>query len=249
VLAGLAAAVPGQVRVAVTEPAGGIVFGQPFELTVTGATAGFDEQHLLPLVVERLGSPGGPAAPRRFRARCYVPGEVTLALDPTLRLVVATSLPEPPGELEWPGDGWPLPERRWPAALWLALVALAALAAIVWARLLRRTAPTSATPKPDASWSALAALAALPATGDPERFHAQLKSILRRHCRERYAVRAFVRTSEELVASVPRGAGELQHCLGACDLVLFGGARPAAAAADAVHATARAFVAATEDTP
>lgn len=209
----------------VTAPGEPIVFGEPFELVVACEPA-FDDAHLLPLQVELLSRVAdGAREERRYRARCYELGEVTLALDPPVRLVVASCLPDPPGELEWPGEGWDLPTQA-TMSLW-PYVALAGFLVGALVGFLRRKpaaigeAPVVASD----TWDALQALQDLHASQlAAAAFYLELKAIVRKHCAQRFHLPAAVRTSEELMSALPNAKQALQPCLATCDMVLFGGA-------------------------
>lgn len=225
-------------------PAGGLSFGQPFalELELPPPVAGaqpFDERQLQPLVVELLAqqptAAGGER--RRYRARCLRSGEVAVF---DLRLQVTSSLPEPAGELEWPGSvrSLPVAASRW----WLLAGAglLLVPVALRWRR--PRTAPVVPTqPVPVADHAALLAALPLPGDGDPVPFHQQLKQLLRDHCEARLGVRAGAATSEELGRALQQPPALLQ-ALVVADGVLFAAQRPAAAEHAAARAAAVLFV-------
>jgi hypothetical protein len=148
--------------------------------------------------------------------------------------------------LEWPGD---VRDAAATASWWPAVaVVLLAVAALWWWRARRWRAPAPAA-APEAAATALARLRALALPGLPAgdaaiaAFYAQLKALVRVHCRERFAVCAEASTSEELVRALP-ARRELAHCLGACDLVLFAARRPGASDHAASHAAAVAFASA-----
>jgi hypothetical protein len=225
-------------------PAGGLTFGQPFalELELPPPVAGappFDERQLQPLVVELLAqqptAAGGER--RRYRARCLRSGEVAVF---DLRLQVRSSLPEPPGELEWPGSmrALPVAASRW---WWLAGAGLVLVpVALRWRR--PRPAPsTPPTPAPAADHAALLAALPLPGDGDPVPFHQQLKQLLRDHCEANLGVRAGAATSEELGRALQQPPALLQ-ALVVADGVLFAARRPAAAEHAAARAAAVQFV-------
>ena len=221
----LVGSLPAQEVVLPSEP---IVFGQAFELTVT-AGADFDAGRLLPLVVELLDrTPAGDVEQWRFRARCYEVGAVTLSLEPPVELAVATSLPDPVGELEWPSEGWLIEPETSSAWLAFALCALLAVAGLWWWRTSRveEVPETVAAPQPHSEWDAMLALRelAMPGGDAYEPFYEQLKAIVRRHCHARFRVPADVRTSEELIHALPNTQSTLQPCLSTCDVALFGGA-------------------------
>lgn len=209
-----------------TLPSAPVVFGQAFEFTIVVAS-GFDDAQLLPLQVELLSRTArGGQEERRYRARCYEVGEVILAVDPPQKLTVATSLPDPPGALEWPSDGWE-PQAEASSRWWLyALAALVGVSAVVLLR--RRTQPADvpvvATSAAE-TWDALAALEELNQSQIvPAAYYLQLKAIVRKHCATRFHLPAEVRTSEELMSALPAAKQALQPCLQTCDMVLFGGA-------------------------
>ncbi len=268
-----------QARIDVTfdVPQHGVAFGELFELEVVRTWAfvepdPFDDHALAPLTVQLksavawplTGSHGTvhePGERRRYLARAYVVGELRLPrIDVRERgivvgsctpqpLAVRSILPEPPGDIEWPGDVRELPRRggvRW----WMAGL-LAALVGGVW--WWRRPQPSvvavRAVPAAPTHERTLVELAAMQLPGNDATaiatFYTQLAEILRGHCERRFGVRAAVRTSEELVVAVPLGADALARCLLACDLVKFAAVRPAraqhpealACATDCVRAT------------
>ncbi|MFN3240196.1 MAG: hypothetical protein ACE37K_01645 [Planctomycetota bacterium] len=225
-------------------------FGDAFEVVVESERA-FDEATLLPLEVEVVERrPSGAGEVVRLRARCYELGEVTLPLDPPRTLAVATSLPQPPGELEWPANGYQLvgaPPSRWLIA---GLTALTIVFGYGWWRWFARRLAAKAEPTaaPVRSWSAVAALQALEVgDGDADAFFLRLKAIVRRHCAERFGMPADVRTSEELLVALPRLRERLSPCLQGCDLALFGPLPPAAEARERSRGHALAFVQASEE--
>jgi hypothetical protein len=153
-------------------------------------------------------------------------------------------LPQDPpafAALEWPGD---VRDAAAGSSAWIAAAA-AVLAALVVALLRRRARAPAVEVVPAGAATALARLRALalPA-GDAAiaAFYAQLKALVRLHCRERFGVRAETATSEELVRAVPERPG-LATCLASCDLVLFGARHPGATEHAASHASAVAFAA------
>jgi len=223
----------------VTLPDEPIVFGQPFELTVV-CEPSFDDAQLLPLQVELLARTAkGASEERRYRARCYELGDVTLALEPPQPLLVASCLPEPAGELELPGDGWELPTES--ATSWWPFVALAGFLVGALVGLLRRkpvATTETVTPATD-SWDALQALTDLQASQlAAAAFYLELKAIVRKHCAQRFHLPATVRTSEELLSALPNAKPALQPCLLTCDMVLFGGEVTAPLRNDAAKRTA-----------
>jgi hypothetical protein len=220
----LACALPAQ---QVTLPTEAVIFGDEFEITVTASDA-FDPGQLSPLVVELLDRTAiGARQTWRFRARCYQVGEVTLALNPPAKLMVATSLPEPAGGLEWPSDGWlmtPGSSGLWP---WMSLLGAGVILAW-WLRSYRAAKAEPAMPAVadrGQEWDAMAALKELlpPGSGSYQPYYQQLKAIVRRHCHVRFLVAADVRTSEELLQTLPDLEPPLKVCLNACDVALFGG--------------------------
>lgn len=239
--------------VRLTLPVGGVVFGASFDLLLElPAALSFDAALLRPLVVEPFAAEEvvvAQQAVRRHRchARCYALGDVVIAGVPGAVLRVASSLPSPPGELEWPAP-WSLPQA---APLWPWLLALAALLGGGWAfqrRGRQRALPEQALVASVAAQPAdlVGALRRLSLPGEGERgeaFYMAIKAVLRRHCEQRFAVPAAVRTSEELRRAVPDPAAQLGPCLEACDAVLFAAQRPTAAAHRAARDAALAFVA------
>ncbi|MCK5942559.1 MAG: hypothetical protein KAI24_11350, partial [Planctomycetes bacterium] len=158
-----------------------VVFGQAFEVVVESERP-FDAATLLPLVVEPVATSSEDGVERtRFRARCYQLGAVELPLEPPVTLQVATCLPDPPGELEWPSDGYMLraaPTSRWLVAGLTALVLVFAFGWWSWLRRRSAVVPVDAaatTPM----WDAAAALAALACSSDDEveAFCARLKAV------------------------------------------------------------------------
>ncbi|MEO6598041.1 MAG: hypothetical protein ABIP94_25130 [Planctomycetota bacterium] len=275
-------AVPAQaIEVVCAQPANGLTFGEPFEVTVVRSWSlgmepePFDEKVLAPLSVELAsehvesssssqGVPSTLVERRRYVAKAYVTGEVRLppiefrwrrgdAVETSTctpaPFVVRSVLPEPPGDVEWLGDvrEWPVERSR----LWWLWVLAAAVGKGLWSRWRRSGATTRPTqaPGPAPHALALAQLAALPKPGganaEIEAFYVQLTDIVRAYSEQRFAVRAAVCTSEELVRRVPLGAEPLQQCLFACDLVKFGARRPATEEHGAARQRAIAFVHAT----
>lgn len=158
-----------------------------------------------------------------------------------LRLDLRSALPEPPGELEWPGDVRELPGSHW---RWWFAAAIAAGCGLAL-RTLRRSRPepepvVPPAPAPDIA-ARLLALALPQQQGDWEPFCVAVKELLRTHLATAHALRAEVATSEELLAALaaPR---PLARCLATCDLVLFGASRPALASSAAVRDAALEFV-------
>lgn len=239
-------------QVTVQLPPDGVGFGDAFELIVT-SPAELAPGRFAPLRVERLAldvrDDGGVRA--HYRARCYRVGAVALAgLDGAV-LQVRSSLPEPPGELEWPADGYELDaalagRATWP---WFVLGAVLIVGAWCAARRRRRAGmASSATATPAPVFDALRALdaLALPVGADElDRYCRELKAIVRRHFVERLAVRADVRTSEELLrvgAFAAESRDALRPCLLGCDAVLFGRVVLPADAAVKLCQAARRFV-------
>lgn len=205
----------------VTAPAE-VAFGAAFEVVVE-AEGAFDVAALAPLEVEVVARERAGGRERlRLRARCYELGAVTLAVTPPVTLQVASSLPTPPGELEWPRDGYARAfsaPPRWLIALGTAGVIIGVY--LGWRRLARPTVSAASEPPP--IWDAAAALRALEVAGaDAEQALLQVKAILRRYCAERFGVPAEVRTSEELLLALPGGHETLRPCLQDIDFALFG---------------------------
>jgi hypothetical protein len=268
------AALPAQHRFRLTGGEGA-VFGRPFELVVerawpaAAAAQPFDEAPFHPLEVRLLDArvrlEGGLCVERRrYSAVALRSGEVAIgpfavrsrgpdgqesgagfAVPP---LQLRSLLPEPPGDVEWPGDvrDAPLPARRWPYVAAMSAVLL--VAALRWRTHRRRAAGPTAPAPAELARAALGALP-VPDEGDAARqaFYAALAEIVRTCAGAAFAVRAEVRTSEELVARAARGALPLRRCLWACDLVKFAAGRPAAAERERAVAAAAEFVAAVED--
>lgn len=258
-LLGLAAATRAQPAVAVALPDGGVTFGAPFELWIERswprdhAPQPFDALSLLPLEADELGAElvedgGRLVETRRFLASCWRVGEVELgpfvlrtrdgagrehvARQETARLTVRSSLPEPPGPVEWPGDVRELRgDAPWLLTLLLAGVVTAALGGLAFRR---RRLPAAAAPPPgptaaDLARAEIEALAAPDGRVEEiERFYVALAGIVRRYAEREFGIRALVRTSEELVAGVPRGGDPLRDCLQRCDLVKFAADAPGA---------------------
>jgi len=266
-------------RVIVDTPDRGAVFGEPFELSVLRAwprdhdPQPFDPAELAPLElreieVSMVASGAELIERRRFEAVVFEAGEIVFApyelrtRDPGGRehvaefavdaLMVRSSLPEPPGGIEWPGDVRELQKAR----IWPLVVAALALLGLSGLGLLRKLRPAVAPPVvpvgPTAAELARQEIDALELPGsDRERLEAYylaLAVVVRRFAKRRLGVRAFVFTSEELIAVVPVGGDPLQQCLFACDLVKFAAARPEQAADAEARARALAFVDANERT-
>lgn len=229
-------------------------FGAAFELVVT-APQQVDVAALAPLQIEVVRTePAGEQVRTFCRARCYEVGEVALAgVDRTLQ--VRSSLADPDSELEWPNDGYELQGPGGASALWLGLLAVAALSLVTWWRWLRarRRVPLESAATAAPSWSALAALDALALPADHAghaRYFRELKQIVRRQFRDRMAVPAEFRTSEELLRAAPLPAAArdaVRPCLDACDAELFGGGVVPVGAPDAARSSARRFVQLTEE--
>lgn len=274
VLCTICGGIPAQsIEVAFELPPQGVSFGEPFAVTVERRWVGggelepFDDKALAPLSVvledRVVGPPHGHATwlaweRRRYRARAYVVGEVRLpaiefryldrvATCTPAPFVVRSVLPEPPGDIEWPGDvrEWPQGSWRW----WLAVVMAALLVGVWW---WRRPAPRAVSPASiPAPPPHELTLAQLKALSLPERdaaveaFYAELAEILRGHVLRRFSVPSAVRTSQEILAAVRIGTAELQPCLLACDFVKFGACRPAKEEHAVALQQAEAFVKAT----
>ena len=199
-----------------------VVFGAAFEVSVVSAGP-FDPASLSPLVVKVVEREvAGDEVRVRLEARCYELGEVALAVNPPRALRVLSALPEPAGELEWPSDGYELARpapSRWLVA---GVTAFVIVAAYVGWRRLSRLRPVRPRDEIVDVWDAKAALLALEVDVDEvDIVFAQLKSILRRYCRERYGLRAEVRTSEELLSALPGAQKQLSPCLRRIDQALF----------------------------
>lgn len=265
----LAIALPAQARVDLVVPAAGAVqFGDEFVLEVRRTAprgsvfAPFAAERLAPLRagvparrVVAAATPGDDCEILAFPVRCLQVGDVVLppfadavqladgrAVEVPcagLLLQVASVLPEPPGELEWPHDGR---EAAGPASRlpwWLAggLAAVVALGFV--AR--RRAAPAVVASSPvavDPAARAQAQLAALDVDGDVLGFHAALAEIVREFLAARRGAPVQHLTSEELARLHPQPAGAVQACLLACDLVKFAAHRPDHAARRAALAAA-----------
>jgi hypothetical protein len=228
----------------------------------------FDDQALAPLSVTLLTAAvdRGQAAVverRRYEARAFVAGTielprielragqpepgVLLASSMPPPLLVRSSLPDPPGGVEWPGDVRELPQCA-TAAWWIVPAALALLlGASWWVRPRRRPAAVAAAPPPahERTLAALAALRSRAGTAGAALFHEELSAVVRDHCAHRWGLAAAARTSEELVRAVPVGAVDLRACLSACDFVKFAAAVPPPGGAAAAVEAALAFVRAT----
>jgi len=169
-------------------------------------------------------------------------------------LTVASTLPDPPGAIEWPGD---VRDRRraWPWRVVLGCLAALLVLGFAGARAGRRRAVATSTdsgakvPSPAAiARGELAALVAPPADAAAQlAFYVALAAIVRRYSSARYAVQAEVRTTEELVDAVASGQAALRDCLSACDLVKFAAARPGAPDHERARRAALQFVASGEE--
>jgi hypothetical protein len=249
----VAAAAPATAQSVVLQrgsPAGALRVGAPFELEVLArwpageAPLELDGKQLAPLHVDAIAREAVDGAITwRATVRSYVAGELVLApvvlqfpraggakpvASAPLTLAIASSLPQPAGELEWPGD---VRERSrgfgpWP---WLGF-AVVALGTMAWWR--RRSAPRPAVVAVPATPEDLAArLRELPLPADRAAlvpFCQRVKALLRQHVQAQHRVAADVATSEELVR-LPRIGAALQPCLQVVDRVLFGAAEPASA--------------------
>lgn len=221
-------------------------FGAAFELQVE-AEGDFDAAALTPLVVdvlERTRSVGGERV--RLRARCYELGEVRLGGQPPLTLRVTSALPAPPGELEWPTNGYGLEAPT--TSRWLVAGMTAALVVAVYLVSRRRRVADALRPADEGQrWSAAAALRDLDVRReDPVAVLLAVKAILRRHVRERFDVPAEVRTSEELLVALPMAGEALRPCLSDIDLALFSRLPAVAGGPTRSRDRALAFVQATE---
>lgn len=194
-----------------------------------------------------------------FRARARDGSERSVP-GPELRLRVHTSLPEPAGAIELPGEPLSLPAGS--GVPWTVLGAIALAAALGWLAW-RRRAP--AVPRPSAvpattgdapHQRALQRLAALAGAADLDaagtmRWFTELAAIVRDYAGARFAVRSAESTTEELLGSVPLRAldevvrARAARTLGAADLVKFARALPGAEARREALADAEGFVRAT----
>lgn len=250
----VAAAAPATAQSVVLQrgsPAGALRVGAPFELEVLArwpageAPLELDGEQLAPLHVDAIAREAVDGAITwRATVRSYVAGELVLApvvlqfqhaggarpvASAPLALAIASSLPQPAGELEWPGD---VRERPRGVATWSRLAGglLLLLGTMAWWRR-RRGGPlpavvaTAATTPVDLA----ARLRELPLPADRAAlvpFCQQVKALLRQHVHVRHRVAADVATSEEL-CRLPRIGTALQPCLQVVDWVLFAAAEPA----------------------
>lgn len=224
--------------------------GEPFVLEVLArwpvgeAPLELDGKQLAPLHVEaivREAVTGGITW--RATVRSYVAGDVVVApvvlqfehaggaksvASASLTLAISSSLPQPAGELEWPGDVRERPRGfgPWP---WLGL-AVVVLGTMAWWR--RRGAlPPAVVVAPATPEDLAARLGELPLPADRAGivpFCQRVKALLRQHVQAQHRVAADVATSEELVR-LPRVGEALQPCLQVVDRVLFAAAEPASA--------------------
>lgn len=200
----------------------------------------------------RLLASGDVAVPPLVARARYPDGRIVAAQATIGPFAVASRLPEPPGELEWPGDVRDLPRRRWWP--WLLAVGGVAAGAVLWLARRARVAqpPAAAAEVPPVVVPGAAARAALAALREPDPSDAAavlahaiaVAAIVRGHCGDLGVGAWRSRTSQELVARVPAGRESLQACLQACDLVKFAAHRPTAEGLRALRASADAFVAA-----
>lgn len=236
-------------------------FGEPFEVLVQVQkalqAAPFDAAWLRPLVVDEAESGAARGATWRCRVRAFAvgdltlggdvdvvvaPGEVVRAQVPPVTLRVASVLPEPPGDYEWPGDvREPARGSWWPFVLVaLALVGAGALA-LRGRQAVPATAP-AAPPEVPPHQLVLAKFAALGDDLDDLAFHTELAALVRRYLALRYDLHADVRTSEELWTHHDRDGALLRDCLWRCDLVKFACLEPPRDERERARQAAIAFV-------
>ncbi|MBL8753657.1 MAG: hypothetical protein JNK15_10170 [Planctomycetes bacterium] len=147
--------------------------------------------------------------------------------------------------LEWPGDVRDLPAAATSTPYAIAAAAVLLLVVVAFVARRRRSGAAAGPEAPVVPVAtALARLRALvvPNGADGvEAFYLAVKDVLRVHAHERFGVRAFVATSEELCVRVPPHA-DLDDSLRACDAVLFGAACPEGSAHRQVLARAEAWL-------
>lgn len=224
--------------------------GRRFEETRRYEARAFERRdvRLAPVLRAR---PGGVGAEVSATAAA-----VTISVRPSLD-------PMKPGPVELPCSPLVPPLTFWQRRGPLVLGGLAAaIAASVFAlrRSRSRRAPPPATPVSvaPAEPPALGRLRALGNAPPPDdaglvqAFYIALSDIVREHVRDRTAIAALERTTEELLATEalasslgPAPRDLLRGILGRCDLVKFSGALPAAAARSGILEDALRFVAGT----
>ncbi len=145
--------------------------------------------------------------------------------------------------LEWPGDVRDAATSSW---LWFAVVGgLVVLAVLWWQRRAIAAPARQMDRRPEPRALLLLRGLSLPSHGAlVAAFYGQLKGLLRLHCEERFALRAMVATSEEIVRALPE-QDALSRQLAACDAVLFAAVEPKAAAHAVTLQAAIDYVAAT----
>lgn len=266
---GAAALAQDEVRIAFGP--GEVRFGEPFALAIERSwpvdhePEPFDDAVLLPLAVELLESRVEArrdrfVESRRYRAAAWVVGEVRLT-DVVVRsrdaagvvasatvtpppLAVASCLPTPPGEVEWPGDV--RAARRPGRGLgWLLAIGAALGGGLAFALLRRRRGALA----PDEAAALQRTVAALSVpTGDDAaavaRFYLELARLVRRGAGARFHVAWQTRTTEELAAAATTLRPQLLDSLQPCDGVKYAAMRPAASAHERAKAAALAFLAA-----